>query len=281
MTSSPHIKATLDHIALNSADPQALAGFYARAMGLRLQAAGDGWWGEAADRRIHFLPGPPKSLGYAAYRLADAGELVRLRERLVRAGWPEESSPSPRFSDAVCVRDPDGNRMVFGLPRRAADIDTGEEPVLPARLQHVVVASQKPDWIVAFYTDVLGFQLSDNVVDGEGKVRTSFLRCSEEHHSFAVFQAPENRLDHHCYEAGEWNAIRDWADHMAAERILLQWGPGRHGPGNNLFMFIHDLDGNWLEISAELEVVAPDRPVGQWPHEERTLNSWGRGFLRS
>jgi catechol 2,3-dioxygenase-like lactoylglutathione lyase family enzyme len=127
----------------------------------------------------------------------------------------------------------------------------------------------------------LGFTLSDIVVDGGGGIRTVFLRSSQEHHSFAVFQASENRFDHHCYEVGDWNDIRDWADHMAAARIPLKWGPGRHGPGNNLFMFVHDIDGNWIELSAELEIVAHDRPAGTWPHEERTLNSWGQGMLRS
>jgi catechol-2,3-dioxygenase len=75
--------------------------------------------------------------------------------------------------------------------------------------------------------------------------------------------------------------IRDWADHFAQARIPIRWGPGRHGPGNNLFIFIHDPDGNWVELSAELEQVQPDRPVGEWPHEERTLNLWGQGLLRS
>lgn len=56
---------------------------------------------------------------------------------------------------------------------------------------------------------------------------------------------------------------------------------GCDGPGQNLFMFIHDADGNWVELSAELEIVAEDRPVGAWTHERRTLNSWGQGLLRS
>jgi hypothetical protein len=75
--------------------------------------------------------------------------------------------------------------------------------------------------------------------------------------------------------------IRDWSDHFASIRVPVQWGPGRHRPGNNLFVFVHDPDGNWIEISAELESVTHDRPVGNWPHEERTLNTWGRGILRS
>jgi hypothetical protein len=56
---------------------------------------------------------------------------------------------------------------------------------------------------------------------------------------------------------------------------------GRHGPGNNLFLFFHDPDDNWIELSAEIEFCAIDRPIGTWPHEERTLNSWGSGLLRS
>ena len=68
---------------------------------------------------------------------------------------------------------------------------------------------------------------------------------------------------------------------LAARRIFVKWGPGRHGPGNNLFLFFHDPDGNWVELSAELERVSEERPIGNWPHEERTLNSWGQGLLRS
>jgi hypothetical protein len=58
------------------------------------------------------------------------------------------------------------------------------------------------------------------------------------------------------------------------------WGPGRHGPGNNLFAFIEDPDGNWIEVSAELEVVC-DREIRDWPQAERTLNLWGNAILRS
>ena len=58
------------------------------------------------------------------------------------------------------------------------------------------------------------------------------------------------------------------------------WGPGRHGPGNNLFVFIEDPDGNWIEISAELEIIQ-DRLIKDWPQEEKTLNLWGKAILRS
>jgi catechol 2,3-dioxygenase len=79
---------------------------------------------------------------------------------------------------------------------------------------------------------------------------------------------------------GEWNLIRDWCDHFAGLGIEIVWGPGRHGPGNNLFAFIKDPDDNWIEISAELEVIF-DRDIVDWPQSTRTLNTWGRAFMRS
>jgi catechol-2,3-dioxygenase len=109
---------------------------------------------------------------------------------------------------------------------------------------------------------------------------TCFMRGNHEHHNLACFHQDRSGIDHHSYEAGEWDTIRDWADHLATQDIQLMWGPGRHGPGNNLFIFIVDPDGNWIEISAELEVIH-DRPVKDWPHGERTLNLWGRAILRA
>ena len=106
------------------------------------------------------------------------------------------------------------------------------------------------------------------------------LRTTREHHVLAVFRHATPRLDHLSFKAGDWMLIRDWCGRMGERRLPLTWGPGRHGPGNNLFAFIADPDGNWIEISAELETV-DDRPPRCWPHEEHTMNLWGRGILRA
>lgn len=272
--------ATLDHLILSTPQPQALADFYHRALGYRFEAVDGQLIGRAEDRALVLTQGPAKSMASAGYRLPDAAELARLRARIAGQGVSHVNGPTVLFEDAVSVVDPDGNRYAFGIPPGGSSADQVPVPS-GARLQHVVLASRQPDRIARFFVEVLGFTLSDDVVDDEGEVRTSFLRCSHEHHSFAVFLAAEDRLDHHCYETADWNAIRDWSDYMAARHIPLEWGPGRHGPGNNLFIFVHDPDGNWVELSAELEIVSHDRPVGRWPHEQRTLNSWGRAHLRS
>lgn len=280
MSSQP-LAARLHHLALGSPDPRALATFHERVMGLALRDTPGGILGEASGRRTYFVPGEANTLAFAGFAVDDAGSLQALKARLRDAGWPfEEWAEGTELlaPGAIAIDDPDDHRLFFGLPR-PDPVSSGEH--LTARLQHVVVASTDAQRLSGFYQSVLGFKLSDNVLDDVGELRTAFLRCSEEHHSFAVFQASSNRFDHHCYEAGDWGLIRDWGDHFARKHVKVEWGPGRHGPGNNLFLFIHDLDGNWLEISAELEIVAHDRPVGEWPHEQRTLNSWGTAPLRT
>ena len=280
-TTDRPLAATLHHLALGSPDPRALAAYHERVMGLSLRDTKRGILGQAEGRRTYFVPGEARTLAFAGFAVDGANELDALRGRLRDAEWPFEEldGGTELFEPGVVVLDdPDGHRLFFGVARPSGG-GGGEQMI--ARLQHVVVASLNASRLARFYQEVLGFKLSDNVIDEAGDLRTAFLRCSEEHHSFAVFQASSNRFDHHCYEAGDWGLIRDWGDHFARERVKVEWGPGRHGPGNNLFLFIHDLDGNWLEISAELEIVAPDRPVGEWPHEQRTLNSWGTAPLRT
>ncbi|WP_413206008.1 VOC family protein [Rhodospirillum sp. A1_3_36] len=272
--------ARLDHIALKSEAPEALAEFHGRV--LRMTVEPDQRTGDfvlrGPQRRLVITRGTGHHLAYAAFGIAVREELEALKRQVESRGISLEPSPSPLFGEeAFSVTDPDGNRMVFGL-RQAEDLEGSD---LPGRIQHVVCATTDIAPIQAFYTEGLGFRLSDAVVDEEGGDRAVFLRSDSEHHSFAVFKAPSCRLDHHCYEAGDWMAIRDWGDHMAAEHVRLQWGPGRHGPGNNLFFMIHDPDGNWVEISAELDVVPDDKPMGVWTHSERTLNTWGQAFLRS
>jgi catechol 2,3-dioxygenase-like lactoylglutathione lyase family enzyme len=179
------------------------------------------------------------------------------------------------FDDAAfAVVDPDGRRLVFGLSK---DASSGEG--LPGRLQHFVCASAQLPEMVKFYRE-LGMVESDRVLEEEA-LAACFLRSDPEHHSFAAFRAPAARPDHHCYETDGWMDIRDWADHMGRLGIKLWWGPGRHGPGNNLFFMIEDPDGYKVEFSAELEHMPREMPHRTWPHEERTLNLWGSAWMRS
>ena len=272
--------AYLHHLELESGDPAALADFYARAMEMKAERFGEGFICRGPARQMLFKKGKANKLSFAAFACRDADALETLRGQIQKQGVSFVPSPSPLFDKrAFAVQDPEGNRIVFGLADKPLDVIRRRGPI-HAPLQHVTVTSTNMVAIEDFYANKLGFAVSDRVRNDAGAVSTVFLRCNHEHHTVAIFLKSEAGLDHHSYEAGEWGTIKDWADHLGGMRIPIVWGPGRHGPGNNLFIFIKDTDGNMIEISAELEVIH-DRPVKEWKHEPYTLNMWGPAIMRS
>lgn len=272
------LDAHLYFLHLGSPDPDALIDFHAKVFGTDRLALGGKPATFGANRGLIASSGAPATLLGAAYAVKTPGVLSAVAGRLAASRVTIEEVEHDLFEPgAIAFRDPDGNRIEYGLARRP----TAAAGALPARLQHAVVGSRNPDRMVAFFTQVVGMTISDKVLDEIGELKVCFMRSNAEHHSFAVFKTSKDRFDHQSYELTSWNDIRDWGDRLANRRIPVAWGPGRHGPGNNLFLFFHDPDGNWIELSAEIEVCAIDRPMGTWPHEERTLNSWGSGLLRS
>jgi catechol 2,3-dioxygenase-like lactoylglutathione lyase family enzyme len=270
--------AYLHHLHFGSPDPEKLARFYAGVMDMKDEPLGDGrFLTKGPARRLIFSKGPAKMLMHAGFAVRDAEALAGLRGYAELKGLSPKSFTVPLFKDgAFSVSDPDGNTIAFGL-------SVAEEPVrhrIRGPLQHLTLATRDVQAIEDFYAGKLGFGVSDRVVREDGRVMTCFMRGNHEHHNLACFYQERSGMDHHSYEAGEWDTIRDWSDHLAEHGVRLMWGPGRHGPGNNLFIFAKDPDENWIEISAELEVVH-DRPVKHWPHAPETLNLWGDAIMRA
>jgi len=270
--------AYLHHLCFESPNPEKLSDFYGKIMQMTPQSIGaNAWLCSGKNRQILIKEGMKNRLEFAAFSCRDEGGLNLLKERVKEEGIEVINLQPDLFqNDAISIVDQDGHNISFGLSKP----NMNAESVLNGPLQHLTFSTLNVEKFVDFYVGKLGFCISDRVLHSNGNLATCFVRSNHEHHTLACFKSDRIGVDHHSYEAGEWNAIRDWCDHFASMNIELMWGPGRHGPGNNLFVFVEDPDGNWIEISAELEVIH-DRPSKDWPQEERTLNLWGKAILRS
>ena len=270
--------AYLHHLCFESPNPEKLSDFYGKIMQMKPQSIGtNAWLCSGKNRQILIKEGMKNRLEFAAFSCRDEGGLNLLKERVKEEGIEVINLQPDLFqNDAISIVDQDGHNISFGLSKP----NMNAESVLNGPLQHLTFSTLNVEKFVDFYVGKLGFCISDRVLHSNGNLATCFVRSNHEHHTVACFKSDRIGVDHHSYEAGEWNAIRDWCDHFASMNIELMWGPGRHGPGNNLFVFVEDPDGNWIEISAELEVIH-DRPSKDWPQEERTLNLWGKAILRS
>jgi catechol 2,3-dioxygenase len=277
-TQRPELGATLDHLCVQSGDPDRLAQFLEVAYAMTKDPIAGGWHCEGPCRQLLVTQGRPNHVDYLAYAFDTDEALASHRRTLEAKGFLLAPNPSPLFpDDGFCTTDPNGNVVAFGVRRRA---DPALPEPLPARLQHLAFRTPDIEDMVRFYS-ALGFIVSDRVEDDAGTLRACFLRTDHEHHALALFGSPESRLDHISCETRDIAAIVAWADRVSSNGIPIHWGVGRHGPGNDIFFMVKDPDDNLIELSADLEVCDPQRPAGRWRHEPRTLNLWGTAIMRS
>jgi catechol 2,3-dioxygenase len=268
-------RAALSHIGLAVDDPVEAAAYYARTLGLAVsETLADGTIRLGWGRGFHALELARDGGLHFGLELPDEATLAAFESRLQAHGVPvARGEVAGDHPPVLAFRDPDGHRIeAHGAVDRSGEhaADPGRRPV---RIHHVTLASPAIAEQVAFYENVLGFRISDRM----GEVFT-WLRCNEEHHTVAVVAADVPALDHYAYEIDSWASLRTWCDELAARDVSLQWGPGRHGPGNNLFVMFDDLDGNRVELSCEMERYWDDRAQyapRDWAPGAKTVNLWG------
>jgi catechol 2,3-dioxygenase len=222
---------------------------------------------EASEARL-------REVGFYVGREQDL-EQIKLNLRIQAIPYREEELPY--FGTTLMFSDCDGHPLQIHLGE-GQDNGTKGYPFGPSlsRLHHVTYASPNPQAIADFYQKVLQFKISDMVEEG----LFIWLRTNQEHHTIAVAVHKKPGLDHYAFELPDWSSFKAWCDHLAAQAIEIIWGPGRHGPGNNLFFFTLDPDGNRVEYSAEIELFQDDYMVYTprvWKKSPKSVNLWGPG----
>ena len=294
------IQAHLHRLHLQSPQPERLVDFYVHTYGMRKgqvpglaagqQAVASAFSAMAPGRQVMASNGAANQLHYFLYSLETQAAWAKFVQSTAQVPKADVCAFAELPANALAFRDPDGHCVVFSSADvvDASGIDTdllqaasNAKALPPAITQHLGIRTPNIDAMVTFYSEVLGFVVSDRVHDDQGQLKACFLRTSELHHALALFGAPVSCFDHQSFEAPDWEGLKHWADHMGDLRQEIVWGVGRHGPGNDVFFMVRDPDGNLAEISSEIEVCTPDRPMGIWKHEERTLNLWGKAIMRS
>ncbi|HWD03281.1 MAG TPA: VOC family protein [Amycolatopsis sp.] len=218
-----------------------------------------------------------RDLGDAHRSLADAGYEVSRR-----------SDIAPSTPDVLVLAEP-GTDVPLHLYESQTPAGGGAEPgpeYRPTKLGHVAAFSPSLKQIQGFYQDLLGFRWSDTIGDF-----FVFLRCNADHHAANFLESRKFSGMHHvAYEMRDLNHLQTTLDHLARNDFRLYWGPGRHGPGHNVFTYHRDPDGNTIELFTQLDQMIDeangnfeprpwheDRPQvpKTWEVDIATANAWG------
>jgi catechol 2,3-dioxygenase-like lactoylglutathione lyase family enzyme len=102
--------------------------------------------------------------------------------------------------------------------------------------------------IVTFYTDVLGFRVSDWRADN-----FAFLRCGPDHHSVNFVVDEVAQLHHIAFEVKDRPEIQRACEWLAGNDIHLVWGPGRHIIGHDIAIYHRNADNVRVEFFTEMD----------------------------
>ena len=195
---------------------------------------------------------------------------IAIRARAIGAPCQDTVSDDLGGGRGLMVQLPEGEvlRFLHG--------DTTVAPIegrdLPVKLTHVVMNSADAEATADFAEAVLGFKVSDRT---KGMV---FVRCNTSHHSTAFARAGFTSLNHIAFEMQDLDAVMRGIGRMRDNGAVPAWGPGRHGPGDNVFAYFIAPFGAVVEFSTAVEIVPDDYRVGvpeDWTWPEGRIDQWG------
>jgi catechol 2,3-dioxygenase-like lactoylglutathione lyase family enzyme len=174
------------------------------------------------------------------------------------------------------LRDPDGNEIAIIAGPGTGSASPEHADGHPFALSHVVINSDHPQRLTAFFTDMLGFRIADAY---EQDLLT-FLRCDQpQHHCIGIGKADKPGLNHFSFECGSLDGVMKAVGRMKRGGHEPIWGPGRHGPGGNVFAYYADPSKLVPEFTTEVIQITDEVAweARTWPRTPESANVWGTG----
>ena len=275
----------LGYVELNVRELARAVPFYRDVVGLEFVDYGLG--GEArfrcSDDHHSVVLHESEQPGFArcGWMLDGEGEFARLHATLDEHGVGWEDIPADECAARLLAR---GTRLVvphleatweYYLPTARLKEGRFKPTVaLIARLGHVVFRTINYESTVAFFTDVLGFRISDDVGEQVTLMRPYGSRY---HHGVGLARSEENVFHHLNFMVTEIDDIGRGLHRFNASGAPIVYGPGRHPASSSVFLYFLDPDGITLEYSYGMEQFGDEdyRAHRIFPLVPESSDSWG------
>src|SRR5271157_1491014 len=161
--------------------------------------------------------------------------------------------------------------MSFDVDRLKAMQKPAGLPFNIAKIGHVVLFVSDLTRSVKFYTEVLGFSVSDVYPEEMVPGGMVFMRCNHDHHGIALVgtmagPSPGIELHHMAFEVETLDEVIRARDHLRKHGAIIDF-EGRRRAGVQIAVEFRDPDGHRLEIFWGLDQVGSDgivRPPEEW-----------------
>jgi catechol 2,3-dioxygenase-like lactoylglutathione lyase family enzyme len=194
-------------------------------------------------------------------------------------------------ADVVRATDPNGYALAFKVTaRRALPQEPPEEynvartvrragrraklyaQASPRMMSHVVFYAPRLQEAHDFYTQRLGFRLTDSYPG-----RSMFFRAdgAVQHHNLFLLQAGEQTGFHHvAFEVGSVHELFGGGLRMTDQGWKTAMGPGRHPVSSAYFWYFVNPSGGAAEYDWDSDVADDSWEAREWPVVNTTFAEW-------
>lgn len=209
------------------------------------------------------------SLTQAATPAVAAVTFAGSLEEVQTVGKPDRSFDVPGGGKGFEVRGPEGQVYRFITDSTVQRLNDKAKPI---QLTHAVINSTNVEASERYAVEKLGFKVSDRTA------HMRFIRCNRKHHALAYAKSQFASLNHIAFEMHDMDAVMRGIGRLRDEGYEPVWGPGRHGPGNNVFGYFIAPYGGIVEYTAEVSEVDENYKVGtpeDWKWPPGRIDHWG------
>jgi catechol 2,3-dioxygenase len=267
----------LGHVAVNATNPDRLAEDMANILGTRIVDRQDGNLLISSNARhaefvIH--PADHDGLRQTGYEATSPAAVDEVKARAEKAGLRLLSNtPSlPAMAKSVTFATSEGHvhEVHTPLPHDRAPRYLGPG-VHPKGLDHINFAATDPKVWAEEMNAACGFVLSQRTLGHE----ISWMRAANgRHHTIAAVKSQAPGVHHISWEFNAFEDFKKLADALICEDRRLVWGPGRHGAGDNLFLYFKAPCGFMFECIAEMEVIHDENLPVRIADPGENLSNW-------
>lgn len=235
-------------------------------------------WTEADKYSVILREADEAGMDFAGFKCLSDDVLTTLQQDLIDFGCNVEEipageldgcgrrirfdSPTGHFFELYAEKEQDGRAHGYHNPEAWPE---GLKGMKATRFDHCLLYGEDLDGVFKLFTEVLGFWLTEQAMDGEERV-AQFFTTSMKEHEIAFIKTPGNTgaFHHASFLLDTWEQVLHAADIISMHDISLDIGPTRHGLTHGATIYFFDPSGNRNETFCGGDHFYPDNPVVTW-----------------
>jgi len=276
----------LGHVDVTVTDLDLTTAYYTEVLGMEITALTDDsvylkCWDEEDHHSLRLRYAPQVGMDLMSFKVHHDDDLDDLENKVARYGLPVErmskgdvlgqgesirfATPSGQLMELVADVEKVGTSRSRNMSEPGSDEGRlVRDRIAPPRMDHMLITAEEVGESTQFYMDVLGFRITEQLLDGNGHQLGTWLERSHSPHDLAIVHGPNGGLHHFAFWLDEWDDVRDAADILAYNGIQLDVGPTRHGITRGSTIYFFDPLGTRNEVFTGGYRPDPDFPTLTW-----------------